>query len=308
MRRLILICVLGLATVMPRVAVADGPTAREKKKARKLVLSAGRHKRKGDKYAKHKSKRYKKKAAKEYRAAVTAYLESFSLVEDDDVVFKLAEVYRARGESRWALRGYEHYLELQPNGSHAESAQAQVDALTAALADAGEDEGVGPNDLDPTAVFGLEPPPPEEKPEPPPEAKPEPKPAPEPEPEPLKTRPAPKKHPGRLLEWGGIGAGGVGAVLLTVGIVYGVKASSAASSLSNNTDQWNQNDKQNIRDGQSASDKMVLFTSLGLATMAVGGVVYYLGMRADAHATDERVVVAPQLGAGTMGVAVSGSF
>ncbi len=308
MRRLILICVLGLATVMPRVAVADGPTAREKKKARKLVLSAARHKRAGDKYGKRKSKRYRKKADKEYRAAVAAYLESFSLVEDDDVVFKLAEVYRARGETRWALRGYKKYLELQPNGSHSENAQAQVDALTAALADAGEDEGVGPTELDPTAVFGLEPPPPEEKPEPPPEEKPAPKPEPKAEPEPMLSKPAPKKRPGRLLEWGGMGAGGVGAVLLTIGIVYGVQASSAASALSNNTDQWNQNDKQRIRDGQAASDKMVLFTSLGLATMAAGGVAYYLGMRADAHATEKRVSVTPQLGAGSMGLAVSGSF
>jgi len=303
MRRLILICVLGLATVMPRVAAADGPTAREKKKARKLVLSAGRHKRKGDKFAKHKSKRYRKKADKEYRAAVTAYLESFSLVEDDDVVFKLARVYQARGETRWALRGYAHYLELQPNGTHAESAQAQVDALTAALADASEDDGVGPADLDPTAVFGLEPPPPEEKPEPsPPKEKPAPK------PEPVITRPAPKKQPGRLLKWGGMGTAGAGAVLLTVGIVYGVQASSAASALENNTDQWNQNDKQRIRDGKAASDKMVLFTSIGLATMAVGGVVYYLGRRADSRANEKRVVVTPQLGAGTLGVAVSGWF
>ncbi len=308
MRRLIIICicVLGLATALPRVATADGPTAREKKKARKLVLAAARHKRKGDKYAKHKGKRYAKKADKEYRSAVTGYLESFSLVEDDDVVFKLAEVYRARGESRWALRGYQHYLELQPNGTHAESAQAQVDALTATLADASEDEGVGPAALDPTAVFGLEEPPPEEKPEPPPEEKPAPKP--EPTPEPVITGRAPKKQPGRLLKWGGIGTASAGAVLLTVGVVFGVQASSAASDLENNTDQWNQNDKQRIRDGQAAADKMVLFTGLGIATMAVGGVVYYLGMRADAHATEKRVVVAPRVDGDLLGLAVSGSF
>ncbi|HUH03754.1 MAG TPA: hypothetical protein VML75_17285, partial [Kofleriaceae bacterium] len=153
----------------PREAAADEPSKADKKKASKLVLQASRHKRNGDKYGK--KKKTVPKAMGEYAKAATAYIEAYSLVEEPATVFKLAEIYAARGEHSWALRGYLRYLKLEPDGPQAMEAGERIAALEPLAAADAESGKALPEDahpeLDPTVVFGLPEAPRVEDPEPP---------------------------------------------------------------------------------------------------------------------------------------------
>jgi hypothetical protein len=307
--RIALMVGIVLALMSPRTATAEEPSKADKKKASKLVLEASRHKRTGDKLAK--KKKTVKKAMASYARAATAYMESFSWVEDTGTVFKLAEVYDARGERTWAVRGYKHYLKIEPDGVDAMKAGeriSELEPLIAADADAGKalPEDAHP-ELDPTAVFGLaeepvvdEPPPPVE----PPDEKPI-----------VEKKIMPRKKPvrasssnGKWMRWGGIGLAGVGVVFLGVGTKFGLDASSAASDLSGKTGQWNQNDRNKMSAGESASTNMVLFTVLGSGAIIAGGAVYYLGRRARKKARARDLAWTPIVGPDSFAVTVTGSF
>jgi hypothetical protein len=290
--------------------MAEEPSKADKKKADKLVLEASRHKRTGDKLAK--KAKTKKKALGEYAKAATAFIEAYSWVEDPATVFKLAEVYEARGERSWALRGYKRYLAIEPDGvdsGKADKRVATLAPLVAADADAGkalpEDEHP---ELDPTVVFGLAEEPKLEEPPPPPVE--------EPDEEPVviekpvkKSRPTKSKpSDGRLLRWSGIGLAGVGLVFLGVGTAFGIEASSASSDLSGKTGPWTQRDRNRISAGESASSKMVLFTVLGSGALVAGGAVFYLGWRAKGKGARRELAWTPLVSPEAVALTLSGSF
>lgn len=305
-----LIAWLIVALAAPRVATADEPSKADKKKAGKLVLEASRHKRNGDKHAK--KKKTQKKAMGEYAKAANAYIEAYTWVEDPVTVFKLAEVYEARGERSWALRGYKRYLVIDPDGGSAGKASdrvADLEPLVAADAATGkalpEDEHP---ELDPTAVFGLAEEPKVEEPEPPPVEEPIEQPIERPTkaPKPRATKASPSD--GKLLRWSGIGLAGVGVAFLGVGTAFGLSASSAASDLSNKTGQWDLNDRKRIDQGEADASKMVLFTVLGSGALIAGGAVYYFGWRAGKKAGQREVAWTPIVGPGQVALTMSGSF
>jgi hypothetical protein len=299
-----------MAFATPRVAVADEPTKADKKKASKLVLQASRHKRNGDKFSK--KKKTERKAMGAYAKAATAYIEAYSLVEEPATVFKLAEIYAARGERTWALRGYLRYLKLEPDGADAMEAGeriAELEPLVAADAEAGkalpEDEHP---ELDPTVVFGLAEAPKVEEPEAPAVEEPIEEPL---EKKKIRAKPRPAKGSssnGTLLRWSGIGLAGVGVVFLGVGTSFGIAASSAASDLSSKTGQWDLNDRKKITQGEADASKMVLFTVLGSGAIIAGGAVYYLGWRAGKRSGKREMAWTPIVGPGQVALTMSGSF
>lgn len=308
---LALIAWFVLAFAAPRVAAADEPSKADKKKASKLVLEASRHKRNGDKYSK--KKKTAKKAMGEYAKAATAYIEAYSLVEEPATVFKLAEIYAARGEHSWALRGYLRYLKLEPDGANAVEAGeriAELEPLVAADADAGkalpEDEHP---ELDPTVVFGLAEEPVVEEPEAPVAEEPDEEPVLEKKKLVWEPRGARPRSDGKLLRWSGIGLAGVGVVFLGVGTSFGIAASSAASDLSNKTGQWDLNDRKKITQGEADASKMVLFTVLGSGAVIAGGALYYVGWRAGKKKAGQREMSwTPIVGPGQVAITMGGSF
>jgi tetratricopeptide (TPR) repeat protein len=270
-----------LVLARPAAADADEPTAKEKKKARKLVGEATVAKDKGDKLA---AKGKDEQARKQYRVAALAYLEAYSLVEHPFLLFKLAEVYRARGENEWALAGFKTYLAKDPEGPGAErakAAEAELDAQRIADHQAGVKPHAGDAELDPTAVFDPLPPVVIEKPKP----KPKPKKKPKRTIAPVERRDDDGRgHPGRTLRWSGYATAGLGVILLGAGIKYGIDASSAASSLSGKEGAWDLNDRRRIEAGEKAEKNQIIFTLLGSVALAAGSGLWLLGDRAERKA------------------------
>ncbi len=275
---LLLIAAILLGTAGP--VAAEQPTAREKKQAKKLVDAASDAKEKGDKLS---AKGKDAQARKSWRKAVLAYLEAYSLTDHPFLLFKLAEIYRARGEKLWALAGFYTYLDRDPGGPGEERAKVAVEELEQELdRKAGDAETSGAPELDPSAVFDSLPR--IEEPEPEPEPAPEPVPEPEPEPEPAPTRddgPRQDGHPGRLLRWSGYGSAALGGVLLGLGIKFGVDASAASSALSSNDGAWTAEDRQRIDAGEQAEERQILFTLLGTAAVGTGVALWWVGHRAE---------------------------
>lgn len=124
--------------------------------------------------------------ASDWDTAIAEFKASFDLVAEPEVVFELAEAYRAKGDTTLAKVEYERYLALASRGNRREEAARRLQELEASQ--------------QPLVVT--------------------------PEYRPL---PAEREARGSLLP-GGI-ALGVAGVAATVGIVFGLKASSIASEL-----------------------------------------------------------------------------
>jgi hypothetical protein len=273
-----------LLLARPAAADPDEPSAKDKKKARQLVGSATSAKEKGDKLA---AKGKDEQARKEYRKSALGFLEAYSLIEHPFLLFKLSEVYQARGERDWALAGYKTYLAKDPGGpgvERAEKAAAELEAQRIADHKAGVKPVEGDAELDPAAVFDPLPPVVIEKP----------KPKPKPRPKPVKKKVLPvekpredddgRGHPGRTLRWSGYATAGLGVILLGAGIKYGVDASSASSSLSGKEGAWDLNDRRNIEAGEKAEKNQILYTLLGSVAVAGGATLWLLGDRAERKA------------------------
>ncbi len=289
-------------------AAADEPSARDKKKARQLVESANSARAKGDKLSK---KGKDGQARTQWRKSALAYLEAYSLIDDPFLLFRLSEVYRARGEKLWALAGFYTYVDKEPSGTGVERAKQAIDELEKELASerkaGATTESSGDRELDPSAVF--DPLPKLQSEEPRPEPKPKKKP---PVRKPIVDegpREQPAGHPGRTLRWSGYAAAGVGVILLGVGTAYGFQAASAASDLSNKEGAWNLNDRRRIDEGERAERNQIIFTLVGTAAVGAGATLWWLGHRAEGRARAERrteVTLIPSSGGARL--VVGGAF
>ncbi len=310
-RYLTLGLVLVFASTGPAQAQDKKLTARQKKRARNLVKQAQRQKTLGDR---QKKRRRTKRAMAHYRRAVIGYRQAYEITEHPSLIFKLAEVYDARGEKKWALRGYKKYLELAPKGHSAVRATDRATELRADVEEA-QSEGrtlpEGESKLDPTSVFGPEK---VEEPEEPKEPEEPEEPVVEDKPEPVVEKPVAKKKkkktkkPGRLWRWSGMGTAGAGLVSLGLGIKFGLDARSASDTLSKNDDAWTAEDRALIEDGRRAQTMMLVFTSIGVAALAGGTYLYYRGHKAGQKRESARVVWAPQLTPTSASFTVAGWF
>ncbi len=319
MNRLVVAAVaLTFVAVGPSQGIAQTtkkkkPTWKQKRKAKRYILRGNRFKALGDRY---RWRRKKKAAAKQYKKAAIVYIASYKIVEQASVIYKLANLYMRRGEMEWALRGYKRYVELKPKGGASRRAKRMIARLERVIRGQRAAGKLVEGDpvIDPTEVYGDEPdPPPEKEPDPPPEK--------EPEPPPEKKQPKVVKKklkidkpkpaaPGKNYRLAGLGTIGVGVVLFAVGVKFGLDASSASSDLSGNEDGWTAEDRQRIKDGESASNKMLLFTILGSAALVGGGLLYYQGQKLGRRPRTEskKVTWAPALTPDSLSIAVMGRF
>ena len=113
---------------------------------------------------------------------------------------------------------------------------------------------------------------------------------------------------GRGLRLAGLGLAGLGLVSVAVGLKFGLDARSHADKISNQKDRWTLDAIDSFSKGDSAEKKMKIFTSVGGALVAAGGVMYVLGYRARSEARRRQPTIVPTVSDEHAGVVILGDF
>jgi tetratricopeptide (TPR) repeat protein len=255
------------------------PTAKQLEEAKKHFTAAETAKARGD-----------------FKTAAVEYLAAYEQFQDPEFFFNVAEVYKLGNDEENALAYYQKYLQLDPNGRGSAAARTAVDALTLSIAakqDAAKHEAEAAAAAEAKRKADEE-----AKRKADEEAK-----LKEAEPAPIE-EPAPQR-PGGTLRIAGLATAGAGVVAIGVGVVFGLKA----KSISNEAAQWDTFDQARFDQGEAAERNMFIFTGVGGAALLTGGVLYYLGHRAGATASDSSAVtVAPVITSDAVTFAAAGRF
>jgi tetratricopeptide (TPR) repeat protein len=287
------------------------------------------------------------KARGEYQTAAVEYLAAYELFQEPAFFYDTAEVYRLAGDEKNALVYYTKYLELAPSGQGAPAARTAADQLRRSIAaredatrraadddakrkadqearhKADDDAGRKADDdakrkVDPDAKRKLDP-----------DAKRKAddvagrtsddarrasRPGATRTAESASIRPSAgvggstassaATGAGRGMRIAGIATGGAGVVALGIGVVFGLKA----RSLSNEATSWDTFDQKADDQGKADQRNMLVFTSVGAAALVAGGVLYYLGHRAERSTEAGAVSFAPSVGPSQITFTAAGRF
>jgi tetratricopeptide (TPR) repeat protein len=239
--------------------------------------------------------------AGEYRRAADEYLSAYAFYPDPEFFFNVGRVYRLAGDPQRALRFYERYLELDPNGRGAGAARAQVEALREEIGDDakpqdrdavrdGEDDArparddanlQTPGPLDPSdpraSVHHTE----------------------------------PRGGGSQSVKIAGIATGATGLMSLTASVYFGNRARSLSNEISawaaTNPQAWNESMIIKYGQGQQANTAMLILGGLGVAAVTTGAILYVVG--GDVGGSESRgVAIAPSLLPGGAGLSLGGAF
>lgn len=314
---LLALCMAGLLATPAAAQTASAPrkqpTQQELAQAREHFKAAEAAKRRHD-----------------YKAAVDRYLAAYELFPDPEFFFNVAEAYRLAGDVASSLTYYQKYLELDPGGRGAPAARAAIEELQrttraepaprrdaeldangkadeAAARRKGEIDARRLAEAD--AVWHvLEHEPARNA----AEAAAQPRPVEDAPPTSAAAARAatateaaavpsigdamrpPEAPAGQRLRIAGLATGGAGVIALGIGVAFGLHA----RSISDETAQWEMFHQARFDEGQAAERNMYILTGVGAAALLTGGVLYYLGHRADSEAVTIVPVVSP--GAATL--------
>jgi tetratricopeptide (TPR) repeat protein len=215
--------------------------------------------------------------AGKYDDAIAEYRAAYDLDRRPEMLFNIAQVYRLGNHKQPAIDYYQQYLAAQPDGPGAREARQWIAELTRQI-EADRPLPGEPAKPEPPPIAPLSLPPPRSEPEPR---------------ELTATRSSPQ------LRITGLATAGAGAIALGFGVVFGIKARSAADTISNHQGPWTEDERHTFDDGQRANRTMIIGYVAGGALVATGGVLYYLGARTH---------VVPVTGVRTAGFAVQGRF
>jgi hypothetical protein len=116
-------------------------------------------------------------------------------------------------------------------------------------------------------------------------------------------------HRNKKLLYAGLGAAGAGAISLTLGIVYGIKAQNASDALSQHTSgPWTQELLDKEQEGKDAERNQIIFTVAGGVLVAGGAAMVVLGMRKHGGEETATTTLLPWLDRTGGGVAITGSY
>ncbi len=116
--------------------------------------------------------------------------------------------------------------------------------------------------------------------------------------------------PGRRLRYVGIAAAALGGISVAIGAKLGLDARSASNAShdeAERTGRWDGDAIALLHDAEVAQDRMFVAYAVGAAAVIGGGVLYFLGARADAHARAVPTVSAA-VSPGSFEVLWSGAF
>jgi len=216
--------------------------------------------------------------AEAYDRAISEYLEAYRLVAEPELLFNVAQAYRRQGDRPRAVEYFEKYLAVAPDGRVAARARALL----------GEVKLEMKRDEAPQAAAKAPP-------------------APEPasyEATLARRVPPTPASKGRWLKWAGIGAGAAGVATLAAGVYFGVQAKRLSEETTDGTGPWTTDNDRKVDEAERDETRMFVLLGVGGGVLAAGGVLYYLGSRADARA----VAIAPAATPSTAGLVAVGSF
>ncbi len=228
----------------------------------------------------------------DWDAAADQYLAAYARFPDPEFYFNVGEVYRRKGDPERALQYYMKYLEQDADGRGSAAARTAVAEINRALERKRAEEAERKRQ--------------EARPVPAPVPPPRPTPAEEEEEgdddeEPVQLHPARR---GRTLRIAGLASGGAGVVALGVAAVFGVKARRIASEAAG----WDSFDPDRYAAGQAAERNFFIATGIGTAALIGGGVLYYLGHRADRRTMESGLALTPVASPDGLAVVAAGRF
>lgn len=212
-----------------------------------------------------------------YDDAVAEYRAAYDLDRRPEMLFNIAQVYRLGDHKQPAIDYYQQYLAAQPDGPGAREARQWIAELTRQI-EADRPLPIEPAQPAQPPIVPLASPPPRSESEP-------------------RALTATRSSP--PLRIAGLATAGAGAIALGFGVVFGIKARSAADTISNHQGPWTEDERHTFEAGQRANRTMIVGYVAGGALVATSGVLYYLGARTH---------VVPVTGVRTAGLAVQGRF
>lgn len=216
---------------------------------------------------------------RDYLAAAAEYQAAYDLAGLAGLLYNVAQSYRLGGEKAKAATAYRLFLERAPDHQLAPLARGHLEALERELA---AERGPGEATEPPRPARGATPPT-----------------------DAAVTAAATPSSSGRGrgFKRAGLVSGGIGLVALGAALHFGIEAKKASDAISENQEGWNQSLLDRYDEGESAETRMFVLSGVGAAALAAGGVLYYLGWRADRA---EVVPITPA--GGGAGAAFAGRF
>lgn len=226
-----------------------------------------------------------------YNEAAAEYEAAYAAKPDPTLLLNLAQAYRQAGNAEKALRFYRKYLQYVPKSPYRADIEEKIEALEKQVK---EGTSTAPAPAGAGAGQAAYPPPPPPPP-PPPSSEPPPSsypgtaalpgsaaPSPTGGPPPFSAPPPATVDHGKNLKIAAYATGGAGLLSLVVAAIFGAQAKDAAQKIETAAASGGTFDTtlqtQDSR-GRSAQGKQVAFLVVGVAALAGGGVLYYLGRR-----------------------------
>ena len=210
--------------------------------------------------------------AGEYGRAVALYKEAYELAPSPGLLFNMGQAYRLDGKCAEAAIMYRSYLRSDPDRSHRQLTKAHLAVVEGCMA---RRSALSP--LIGSAAAGTSRRDAGEAREPP---------------------------PGQTMKRGGIALAVGGGVMVGLGVYFAIEAADAdekVEAASNAGARWKDIEELDAR-GRRASTLATVFTIGGGAAAVSGGVLYFMGRRAE-RAGGPGITVAPRAGGGVVRLA-----
>jgi tetratricopeptide (TPR) repeat protein len=195
----------------------------------------------------------------DYDGAIREWTEAYKLKNDPVFLYNIAQAYREKKDFEKAISFYSNYLKESPNAANRATVEERIQEMKDSLdkqratAEKPPSGPVGPGERLPIVPARQE-------------------------------GEAGARSPGRTLKIAGIAAGAGGAALLVTGIIFGISAKSDQQDVQNAVDSgavWTPELQNQANSGQTKATVANVTIGLGIAAIAGGGVLYYLGIRKD---------------------------
>jgi tetratricopeptide (TPR) repeat protein len=271
----------ALATAIPTAARAQAPDKPAPEVSDEDRAAARRHFTRGKELH----------AAGRYQEAAAEYTEAYQRYPAPAFLYNVAQVYRLAGDRDAAIENYRKYLELEPDGEGSADAREFLAALEAASKAEREPGKRRKKEPTPEPAFsgGADPIDPIQV-------------------DPPRDDRQPGRNAGRGKKIAGLAFGAAGVVGLGVAVGFGIKARSAADELSDYDGPWGEAQDKTYKDGEAAERIMFVSAAIGAAALSTGAVLYYLGNRDAARASERRLQFSAAAGEGEAMLLVRGAF